>query len=77
MPAWLRSALTTFGVTFVGLVPLSEFAAGDLSWVKAAAVSALLTTARTLFVALNPFDPSYGIGANQDSSVESDAPVEG
>jgi hypothetical protein len=81
MPAWLRSALTTFIVTFIGLVPVSALVGGDTSWVASAATAAILATLRTVVAAVDPGNTSYGIGASVDvpvmDTVQPDAPVEG
>jgi hypothetical protein len=63
MPAWVRSALTTFVVTFIGLVPVSALVGGDTSWVASAATAAILATLRTIVAALDPGNTSYGIGS--------------
>ena len=63
MPVWLRSALTTFVVTLVSLVPIEALSGGDLTWVQSALTAAALAAVRTLVVALNPTDPSYGFGS--------------
>jgi hypothetical protein len=64
MPAWLRSALTTFVVTLVSLVPIEALSGGDLTWVQTAITAAALAAVRTLVVALNPTDSSYGVGSD-------------
>ncbi len=64
----LRSALTTFVVSFVALVPLSALASSDFSWVQSAAISAALTTIRTVVAYLDPSNTSFGVGS--DTTVE-------
>lgn len=64
MPAWLRSALTTFAVTLLSLIPIEALSGGDLTWVQSAVTAAALAAVRTLVVALNPMDPSYGLGTD-------------
>lgn len=80
MPAWIRSALTTFVVTFIGLVPVSALVGGDTTWITAAVTAAILATLRTLVAAIDPGNTSYGIGAPVDvpvmDTVQPDAPVE-
>lgn len=63
MPAWVRSALTTFIVTFIGLVPVTALVGGDTTWVTSAATAAILATLRTLVAAIDPGNTSYGIGS--------------
>lgn len=63
MPSWLRSALTTFIVTFIGLVPVTALVGGDTTWVTSAATAAILATLRTLVAAIDPGNTSYGIGS--------------
>jgi len=81
MPAWVRSALTTFIVTFIGLVPVTALVGGDTTWVASAATAAILATVRTVVAAIDPGNTSYGIGAPVDvpelDSVQDDAPIEG
>jgi hypothetical protein len=81
MPAWLRSALTTFIVTFIGLVPVSALVGGDTTWVTAAVTAAVLSTLRTIVAAIDPGNTSYGVGAPVDvpimDTVQPDAPIEG
>ena len=81
MPAWVRSALTTFIVTFIGLVTVTALVGGDTTWITAAATAAVLATLRTLVAAIDPNNTSYGIGAHVDvpelDSVQDDAPIEG
>lgn len=81
MPAWVRSALTTFIVTFIGLVPVTALVGGDTTWITAAATAAVLATLRTLVAAIDPGNTSYGIGAPADvpelDAVQADAPIEG
>ena len=81
MPAWVRSALTTFIVTFIGLVPVTALVGGDTTWITAAVTAAVLATLRTIVAAIDPGNTSYGIGAPVDvpvmDTVQPDAPVEG
>ena len=63
MPAWVRSALTTFVVTFIGLVPVSALVGGDTSWVASAVTAAILATLRTVVAALDPGNTSFGVGS--------------
>lgn len=81
MPAWVRSALTTFIVTFIGLVPVTALVGGDTTWITAAATAAVLATLRTIVAAIDPGNTSYGIGAPVDvpelDTVQDDAPIEG
>ena len=63
MPAWLRSALTTFATVLIGLVPVSALLDGDISWAQSALAAAALAGLRTLFAALDPGQPLYGVGA--------------
>ena len=81
MPAWIRSALTTFVVTFIGLVPVTALVGGDTTWITAAVTAAVLATLRTLVAAIDPGNTSYGIGAPADvpvmDTVQADAPIEG
>ncbi len=81
MPAWVRSALTTFIVTFIGLVPVTALVGGDTTWITAAVTAAVLATLRTIVAAIDPGNTSYGIGATVDvpelDSVQDDAPIEG
>ncbi len=62
MPAWLRSTLITFAVTFAGIVAVTDFA-----WTRDAIIAALVTATRTAVSALAPggpfgFDPDGGDG---------------
>jgi hypothetical protein len=81
MPTWLRSAATTFIVTFIGLVPVTALVGGDTTWITAAVTAAILATLRTIVAAIDPGNTSYGIGAPADvpelDSVQDDAPIEG
>ena len=81
MPSWLRSALTTFVVTFIGLVPLTALVGGDTSWATSAAVSALLAAVRTVVASLDPNNTSFGIGSTPTipelDAPQADPPVEG
>lgn len=65
----VRSAVTTFITAFISLVPLTALVDQDFSWLQSAAISAALTTIRTVAAYLDPNNTSFGIG--------SDAPVEG
>ncbi len=65
MPAWLRSALTTFAATFIGLVPVTALVGGDVSWIQSAAVAAGLAALRTLLAAVDPGQPLYGVGGGE------------
>lgn len=69
MPAWLRSALTTFLVTFVGLVPAAALIGGDTSWAASAGIASLLAAVRTIVAAVDPKNTSFGIGAPKDSDI--------
>lgn len=70
MPAWVRSALTTFVVTFIGLVPVSALVGGDTTWITAAVTAAVLATLRTIVAAIDPGNTSYGIGSEPTISDE-------
>ena len=63
MPSWVRSALTTFIVTFIGLVPVTALVGGDTTWVTSAATAAILATLRTLVAAIDPGNTSFGVGS--------------
>ena len=81
MPAMIRSAVTTFVVTLIGLVPVAALVGGDTSWVTAAVTAAVLATLRTIVAALDPGNTSFGVGAPIDipvmETVQDDAPTEG
>ncbi len=81
MPSWVRSAVTTFIVTFIGLVPVTALVGGDTTWITAAVTAAVLATLRTLVAAVDPGNTSFGIGAPVDvpvmDTVQDDAPIEG
>jgi hypothetical protein len=81
MPLWLRSALTTFVVTFIGLVPVTALLNSDTTWVTSAVTAAVLATLRTVVAALDPGNTSFGVGAPIDipvmETVQDDAPTEG
>lgn len=65
MNAALRSALTTFLVTLISLVPVSALVGGDVSWAQSALVAAGLAALRTLVAAVDPGQTSYGIGSER------------
>lgn len=63
--AALRSAVTTFVTTFVGLIPLATVISGghiDLTWVGSAAVAAGLAAIRTLIAWVDGGNTSFGAG---------------
>jgi len=67
VPAWLRSALTS--VIAVGAV-IGVIAAAGVFDIPADVVvwtTLAVSIARTVLVALNPADPSYGIGSHDDA----------
>lgn len=64
MPAWLRSALTTFITTLLGLIPVAAIVDGDFTWAGAAITAAVISAVRTTVAALDPGQPLYGIGAD-------------
>lgn len=66
MPAFVRSALTTFAATFIGLVPVTALVGGDVSWLQSAAVAAGLAALRTIIAALDPGQPLYGVGSGPE-----------
>jgi len=66
MPAWIRSALTTFLATFLSLIPVAAVTDGDFTWVSAAVTAAVIAAVRTTVAALDPGQPLYGIGAQTE-----------
>jgi len=69
MPLILRSALTTFLVTLLGLVPVTALLGGDISWLQSALSAAILATLRTLVAYIDPGNTSFGIGATDGTDV--------
>ena len=63
MPSWVRSAVTTFFVTFIGLVPVTALVGGDTTWITAAITAAVLATLRTIVAAIDPGNTSFGVGS--------------
>lgn len=66
----LQSAFTTFVVVLFGQIPIEKLTEGDFSWLPAVGVAALLAAIRTLAVALNPLDDSYGVNAAPEPPAE-------
>jgi hypothetical protein len=64
MPAYIRSALTTFLATFLGLIPVAAVVDGDFTWASAAITAAVIAAVRTGIAALDPGQPLYGIGSD-------------
>ncbi len=62
MPAWIRSALTTFITTLLSLIPVAALVDGDFTWTGAAITAAVIAAVRTTVAALDPGQPLYGIG---------------
>lgn len=62
----IRSALTTFLVTLIGLVPISALVDGDVSWAQSAIAAAALATVRTLVAYIDPGNTAFGYGAETD-----------
>ena len=46
MPAWVRSALTTFLTTLLSLIPVAAIVDGDFTWAGAAITAAVIAGAR-------------------------------
>lgn len=66
MPAWIRSALTTFLATLLGLIPVASVVEGDFTWAGAAITAAVIAAVRTTLAALDPGQPLYGIGSQTE-----------
>lgn len=66
MPAWVRSTLITFAVTFAASLTVADFA-----WTQDALVAAAIAAARTAVSGLVPGGP-FGVAA--DGGVEEDRP---
>lgn len=66
MPAWIRSALTTFLSTLLTLVPVAAIVEGDFTWVAAAITAAVIAAVRTTVAALDPGQPLYGVGSGPE-----------
>ena len=64
MPAWVRSALTTFITTLLSLIPVAAIVDGDFTWAVAAITAAVIAAVRTTVAALDPGQPLYGIGSD-------------
>jgi hypothetical protein len=74
----VRSAVTTFLVTFLGLIPVAAVVNSDFSWVSAALYAAALTTLRTCIAWIDPGNTAFGNGAvPSEATVQPDAPTEG
>jgi hypothetical protein len=68
----VRSALTTFIVTLIGLVPMSAVLNNDFSWVQSAAIAAALAAIRTLVAYIDPNNTSFGIGSDTGEATSED-----
>lgn len=74
----LRSAATTFLVTFLGLIPVAAAVGGDFSWIQSAVVAAALAAVRTLVAYIDPGNTTFGFGSVPSAgSPQQDAPIEG
>lgn len=65
MPAWVRSALTTFITTLLSLIPVAAIVDGDFTWAGAAITAAVIAAVRTTVAALDPNMPLYGVGSTE------------
>jgi hypothetical protein len=68
----VRSALTTFIVTLIGLVPMSAVLNNDFSWVQSAAIAAALAAVRTLVAYIDPNNTSFGMGSDTGVATSED-----
>ena len=59
----IRSAVTTFLTTLIGLVPLSALLNQDFSWVQSAVAAAVLATVRTVIAYIDPGNTAFGVGS--------------
>ena len=64
MPPAIRSAITTFLTTLLGLIPVAAIVDGDFTWAGAAVTAAIISAVRTAVAFLDPGQTLYGIGAN-------------
>lgn len=74
----VRSALTTFLVTLIGLIPVASIVSGDFSWIQSAITAAALAAVRTLVAYIDPGNTAFGLGSvPAEATVQPDAPTEG
>jgi len=66
MPPAIRSAITTFLTTLLGLIPVAALVDGDFTWAGAAVTAAIISAVRTAVAALDPGNTSFGIGSGPE-----------